>query len=61
MTHTAEIQSVYSVLLQEMHDEATIIPLTRVKGMAAYNKSVISDYAFYSQPDYLDVSAIELE
>lgn len=58
MTNEDEIQSVYNTLLQELHDEATIIPLTRVKGMAAYNTNVISSYEFYNQPDYTDVSAI---
>ena len=58
MTNEGEIQSVYNTLLQELHDEATIIPLTRVKGMAAYNTNVISSYEFYNQPDYTDVSAI---
>lgn len=58
MTNEGEIQSVYNTLLQELHDEATIIPLTRVKGMAAYDTNVISSYEFYNQPDYTDVSAI---
>ena len=58
MTNEDEIQSVYNTLLQELHDEATIIPLTRVKGMAAYDTNVISSYEFYNQPDYTDVSAI---
>ena len=58
MTNEDEIQSVYNTLLQELHDEATIIPLTRVKGMVAYDTNVISSYEFYNQPDYPDVSAI---
>ena len=58
MTNEDEIQSVYNTLLQELHDEATIIPLTRVKGMVAYDTNVISSYEFYNQPDYTDVSAI---
>lgn len=61
MTDAEKIQGVYNTLLQELHDEATIIPLTRVKGMAAYNTEVISGYHFYSQPDYMDVSAITLK
>lgn len=58
MTNEDEIQSVYNTLLQEFHDEATIIPLTRVKGMAAYNTDIIASYEFCNQPDYTDVSAI---
>lgn len=60
MTDDVEIQNTYNTLLQELHDEATLIPLTRVKGMAVYNNKTISDYEFYNQPDYLDVSAITL-
>ena len=61
MTNEDEIQSVYNTLLQELHDEAAIIPLTRVKGMAAYNTDIISGYEFYHQPDYTDVSAIVMK
>ena len=58
MTNEEEIQIVYNTLLQELHDEAAIIPLTRVKGMAAYNTDIIASYEFCNQPDYTDVSAI---
>lgn len=61
MTDSEEIQKVYNILLQELHDEATLIPLTRVKGMAAYNTDVVFSYEFYSQPDYTDVSAIKMK
>lgn len=61
MTDPLEIQNVYNKLLKEMHEEGTIIPITRVKGMAAYNTEKISNYTFYNQPDYMDVSSIKLK
>lgn len=60
MTDKAEIQATYDKLLKELHDEATLIPLSRVKGMTAYRTEKITGYKFFHQPDYTDVSAIEL-
>ena len=58
MTDPAEIQATYDILLQELHHEATIVPLTRVKGMATYNTEKISGYTFANQPDYINVAAV---
>ena len=61
MTDPAEIQATYDILLQELHHEATIVPLTRVKGMATYNTEKISGYTFANQPDYINVDAVVLK
>lgn len=61
MTDEKEIQAVYNTLLTELHKQATIIPMSRVKGMAAYRNDSIAEYDFYNQPDYVDISAITLK
>ena len=61
MTDPSEIQATYDILLQELHHEATIVPLTRVKGMATYNTEKISGYTFANQPDYINVAAVVLK
>ncbi len=60
MTDANQIQSVYNIILKELNDNAVLIPLTRIKGMAAFRTELISDYEFYNQPDYLDISSIKL-
>lgn len=61
MTDDTEIQTVYNSILQTLHDDAVIIPLSRVKGIAAYHNDKIAGYTFASEPDYYNVASIDLK
>lgn len=61
MTDNSEIQAVYDTLLQALHNDAVIIPLSRVKGMVAYQNKRISNYSFAMEPDYYNIVGIKLK
>lgn len=58
MTDKKEIQNVYNTIINGLHDDAALVPISRTVGMTVYNADKITDYKFHYQPDYLDVSNI---
>ena len=61
MTEDAEIQEVYNSILQTLHDDAVIIPLSRVKGIVAFQNEEIAGYTFASEPDYYNIALVDLK
>ena len=61
MTEDAEIQEVYTSILQTLHDDAVIIPLSRVKGIVAFQNEEIAGYTFASEPDYYNIALVDLK
>lgn len=61
MTDVDEIQKTYNTIITDLYENASLVPLTRVKGMAVYNKEVIESYDFSSNPDYMNVAAVKLK
>ena len=60
-TEDAEIQEVYNSILQTLHDDAVIIPLSRVKGIVAFQNEEIAGYTFASEPDYYNIALVDLK
>ena len=61
MTEDVEIQEVYNSILQTLHDDAVIIPLSRVKGIVAFQNEEIAGYTFASEPDYYNIALVDLK
>ena len=61
MKEDAEIQEVYNSILQTLHDDAVIIPLSRVKGIVAFQNEEIAGYTFASEPDYYNIALVDLK
>ena len=61
MTEDAEIQEVYNSILQTLHVDAVIIPLSRVKGIVAFQNEEIAGYTFASEPDYYNIALVDLK
>ena len=61
MTEDVEIQEVYNSILQTLHDDAVIIPLSRVKGIVAFQNEEIAGYTFASEPDYYNIAIVDLK
>lgn len=59
MTDENEIQKVYNNIINTLHDDAVLVPISRTLGMTIYNSNKITDYNFSFEPDYLDVSNIK--
>lgn len=61
MTDEKKIQTVYQSILQALHDDAVIVPLSRVRGIVVFKSDKISDYSFASEPDYYNIASINLK
>ncbi|WP_141235833.1 hypothetical protein [Paenibacillus sp. 7541] len=56
-----QIQEIYDLVLNEINDQAILIPLSYTKELALYNSQRIAHYSFNGQPADIDVAAIQLK
>ncbi|GIQ67897.1 MULTISPECIES: nickel ABC transporter substrate-binding protein [Bacillales] len=60
-TDEEQIQEIYDLVLNEINDQAILIPLSYTKELALYNSQRIAHYSFNGQPADIDVAAIQLK
>ncbi|QOR36161.1 ABC transporter substrate-binding protein [Clostridium sp. 'deep sea'] len=59
-TNKDRITEIYNIVLKDIYDNYTSVPISFMKQLAIYNDK-ISDYVFFGQPFYIDIAGVKLK
>nr|WP_239588228.1 ABC transporter substrate-binding protein [Gracilibacillus alcaliphilus] len=61
MTEEAEIQEIYDFVLNEINDNANLIPISYTRELTIFNPEKIQNYTFNGQPADIEIAGIKLK
>ncbi len=61
MVNPQEIRDRYELILKELHDNVSFVPIAEMKELAVYNAEKIADYTFFGLTSNLNIAGIRLK